>query len=72
MQEELRPYLSLPAVTEGLFSLSSMLFDVNIHPADGLAPVITFCFNYSFDLPDTLLCFDLEHGSLFSRCGMGM
>lgn len=38
-EEELRPYLSLPAVTEGLFSLSSMLFDVNIHPADGLAPV---------------------------------
>ncbi|KAJ8426309.1 hypothetical protein Cgig2_007832 [Carnegiea gigantea] len=38
-EEELRPYLSFPAVTEGLFSLSSMLFDVNIHPADGLAPV---------------------------------
>ncbi|XP_056699139.1 probable cytosolic oligopeptidase A isoform X2 [Spinacia oleracea] len=38
-EEELRPYLSLPKVTDGLFSLAKMLFDVDIHPADGQAPV---------------------------------
>ncbi|XP_058081927.1 organellar oligopeptidase A, chloroplastic/mitochondrial-like [Magnolia sinica] len=38
-EEELRPFLSLPNVMDGLFSLVKMLFDVNIEPADGLAPV---------------------------------
>jgi hypothetical protein len=39
LQEELRPYFSLPKVIEGLFSLAKALFGVVIEPADGLAPV---------------------------------
>lgn len=39
IQEELRPYFSLPKVMDGLFSLAKMLFDVIVEPADGLAPV---------------------------------
>ncbi|KAJ7556220.1 hypothetical protein O6H91_05G074800 [Diphasiastrum complanatum] len=38
-EEELRPYFSLPKVTDGLFSLASTLFGVKIEAADGLAPV---------------------------------
>ena len=38
-QEELRPYFSLPKVMDGLFSLANTLFEINIEPADGLAPV---------------------------------
>ncbi|XP_020254435.1 organellar oligopeptidase A, chloroplastic/mitochondrial-like [Asparagus officinalis] len=38
-EEELRPYFSLPKVMDGLFSLANALFDINIEPADGLAPV---------------------------------
>lgn len=37
--EELRPYFSLPNVLEGLFSLAKRLFDVDVVPADGTAPV---------------------------------
>jgi oligopeptidase A len=37
--EELRPYLPLPRVLEGLFGLAERLFDVRIAPADGEAPV---------------------------------
>lgn len=48
VQEELRPYFSLPKVMDGLFSLANMLFGVDIEPADGLAPVtfqlLHFCF----------------------------
>ncbi|KAL4854352.1 putative cytosolic oligopeptidase A [Chlorella vulgaris] len=38
-EEQLRPYFSLPFVLEGLFGLASRLFDVEIVPADGQAPV---------------------------------
>eukprot|EP00268_Persea_americana_P068603 TRINITY_DN957_c0_g1_i3.p1 TRINITY_DN957_c0_g1~~TRINITY_DN957_c0_g1_i3.p1 ORF type:complete len:828 (+),score=172.81 TRINITY_DN957_c0_g1_i3:311-2794(+) len=38
-EEELRPYFSLPKVMDGLFSLAKMLFDINVEPADGEAPV---------------------------------
>ncbi|XP_074285294.1 organellar oligopeptidase A, chloroplastic/mitochondrial-like [Silene latifolia] len=38
-EEELRPYLSLPNVMDGLFSLTKTLFDVEIIVADGEAPV---------------------------------
>lgn len=41
MQEELRPYFSLPKVMDGLFSLAKMLFDINVEPADGEAPVVS-------------------------------
>ncbi|PKA48468.1 oligopeptidase A [Apostasia shenzhenica] len=38
-EEELRPYFSLPQVMDGLFGLANKLFEINIEPADGLAPV---------------------------------
>ncbi|KAL9232061.1 hypothetical protein vseg_007208 [Gypsophila vaccaria] len=38
-EEELRPYLSLSNVMDGLFSITKMLFDVEIVAADGQAPV---------------------------------
>ncbi|XP_057781894.1 organellar oligopeptidase A, chloroplastic/mitochondrial-like [Salvia miltiorrhiza] len=38
-EEELRPYFPLPKVMEGLFNLSKKLFEVDIEPADGTAPV---------------------------------
>ncbi|PKU87781.1 oligopeptidase A [Dendrobium catenatum] len=38
-EEELRPYFSLPKVMDGLFNLANKLFEINIEPADGLAPV---------------------------------
>ncbi|XXG63604.1 hypothetical protein AAC387_Pa05g1752 [Persea americana] len=38
-EEELRPFFSLPKVMDGLFGLAKMLFDINIEPADGIAPV---------------------------------
>jgi oligopeptidase A len=37
--EELRPYFSLPRVLGGLFATAKRLFDVDIRPADGDAPV---------------------------------
>ena len=38
-QEALRPWFPLPQVLEGLFGLCNRLFDVEIHAADGDAPV---------------------------------
>ncbi|KAH6774728.1 Zincin-like metalloproteases family protein [Perilla frutescens var. frutescens] len=38
-EEELRPYFSLPKVMEGLFNLTKKLFEIDIEPADGTAPV---------------------------------
>ena len=38
-EEDLRPYFSLPRVLDGLFSLVTRLFDVEIVAADGKAPV---------------------------------
>lgn len=37
--EELRPYFALPAVLDGLFKVAKRLFDIDIVPADGEAPV---------------------------------
>ncbi|PSB00999.1 M3 family metallopeptidase [Merismopedia glauca] len=37
--EELRPYFALPQVLNGLFELAQRIFNVNITPADGQAPV---------------------------------
>ena len=39
LQEDLRPYFSLPKVMDGLFNLAKFLFGVDIEPADGLATV---------------------------------
>lgn len=53
MQEDLRPYFSLPKVMDGLFNLAKMLFGIEIEPADGLAPVVNInlsLFNHSFFL----------------------
>nr|DAD22195.1 TPA_asm: hypothetical protein HUJ06_023658 [Nelumbo nucifera] len=38
-EEELRPFFSLPKVMDGLFGLAKKLFEIEIEPADGLAPV---------------------------------
>ncbi|GAB2263067.1 hypothetical protein Droror1_Dr00004064 [Drosera rotundifolia] len=38
-EEELRPFFSLPKVIDGLFDLTKKLFDIDICPADGEAPV---------------------------------
>ena len=38
-EEELRPYFPLPRVLQGLFRLAGQLFDIDIQPADGEAPV---------------------------------
>lgn len=42
LQEELRPFFSLPKVMDGLFNLAKRLFGIIIEPADGLAPVVYF------------------------------
>ncbi|GKV44237.1 hypothetical protein SLEP1_g51435 [Rubroshorea leprosula] len=39
LQEELRPYFSLPKIMDGLFNLANTFFGIVIEPADGLAPV---------------------------------
>ncbi|KAI3962937.1 hypothetical protein MKW92_006194 [Papaver armeniacum] len=39
INEELRPYCSLPKVMDGLFSLAKTLFDIDVEAADGLTPV---------------------------------
>ena len=38
-EEELRPYFSLPAVLDGLFTLAERLFGITIKKADGKAEV---------------------------------
>jgi len=38
-EEELRPFFSLPKVMESLFALAKTLFEIDIEPVDGLAPV---------------------------------
>ncbi|KAK6144297.1 hypothetical protein DH2020_021117 [Rehmannia glutinosa] len=38
-EEELRPFFSLPKVMDSLFNLTKKLFDIDIEPADGMAPV---------------------------------
>ena len=42
LQEELRPFFSLPKVMDALFNLAKTIFGIDIEPADGLAPVIYF------------------------------
>ncbi|GAB2285483.1 hypothetical protein Dimus_019932 [Dionaea muscipula] len=55
-EEELRPFFSLPKVIDGLFDLARTLFDIDIQPADGEAPVWDidvkfFCVNNSLGTP---------------------
>lgn len=44
LQEELRPFFSLPKVMDGLFNLAKTLFGIDIEQADGLAPVLYFSY----------------------------
>ena len=57
LQEELRPYFSLPKVMDGLFSLANTLFGIEIEAADGLAPVYfsTFSFMICFIYLEVIL-----------------
>lgn len=48
LQEELRPYFSLPKVMDGLFTLVKMLFGIEIEPSDGLAPVFSIALSMLF------------------------
>ncbi|KAI3665599.1 hypothetical protein L6452_44227 [Arctium lappa] len=62
-EEELRPYFSLPKVMYGLFNLVKMLFDIDIVPADGLAPVWNtdvkfYCIKDSSGVPISYFYFD--------------
>ncbi|KAL6577427.1 hypothetical protein OROMI_011703 [Orobanche minor] len=38
-EEDLRPFFSLPKVMDGLFDLTKKLFDIDIEPSNGMAPV---------------------------------
>nr|GEV15238.1 probable cytosolic oligopeptidase A [Tanacetum cinerariifolium] len=62
-EEELRPYFSLPKVMDGLFNLVKMLFDIDVVPADGLAPVWNtdvkfYCIKDSSGTPISYFYFD--------------
>ncbi|GAB4848831.1 hypothetical protein Ancab_003625 [Ancistrocladus abbreviatus] len=62
-EEELRPYFSLPKVMDGLFSLAKKLFQIDIVPADGLAPVWNkdvkfYCIKDSSGAPIAYFYFD--------------
>ncbi|KAA8550258.1 hypothetical protein F0562_001942 [Nyssa sinensis] len=62
-EEELRPYLSLPKVLDGLFNLAKMLFDIDIDTVDGLAPVWNkdvsfYCVKNSLGSPIAYFYFD--------------
>ncbi|XP_057484174.1 organellar oligopeptidase A, chloroplastic/mitochondrial-like isoform X1 [Actinidia eriantha] len=62
-EEELRSFLSLPKVIDGLFNLSKMLFDIEIDPADGLAPVWNqdvrfYCVKHCLGIPIAYFYFD--------------
>ncbi|KAF8411324.1 hypothetical protein HHK36_003871 [Tetracentron sinense] len=62
-QEELRPFFSLPKVMDGLFTLAKMLFEIDIEPADGLAPVWNndvrfYCVKNSLGNPIAYFYFD--------------
>ncbi|KAI3712969.1 hypothetical protein L1987_71539 [Smallanthus sonchifolius] len=62
-EEELRPYFSLPKVMDGLFNLVKMLFDIDVVPADGLAPVWNsdvnfYCIKDSTGSPISYFYFD--------------
>lgn len=56
LQEELRPYFSLPRVMDGLFNLVNMLFNINVEPADGLAPVRLSSFAFPFTFVPAPVC----------------
>lgn len=78
MQEDLRPYFSLPKVMDGLFNLANMLFGIVVEPADGLALVICFTFflhavavlNYRCPYSDLLMVhfLGLEQGCEILQC----
>ncbi|XP_076896245.1 putative cytosolic oligopeptidase A [Bidens hawaiensis] len=62
-EEDLRPYFSLPKVMDGLFNLVKMLFDIDVVPADGLAPVWNsdvkfYCIKDSTGAPISYFYFD--------------
>ncbi|KAJ9564447.1 hypothetical protein OSB04_000413 [Centaurea solstitialis] len=62
-EEELRPYFSLPNIMDGLFNLLKMLFDIDVVPADGLAPVWNndvkfYCIKDSSGAPISYFYFD--------------
>ncbi|KAL8197976.1 hypothetical protein R6Q57_030003 [Mikania cordata] len=62
-EEELRPYFSLPKVMDGLFNLVKMLFDIDVVPADGFAPVWNsdvkfYCIKDSTGAPISYFYFD--------------
>ncbi|KAK9279772.1 hypothetical protein L1049_013454 [Liquidambar formosana] len=62
-EEELRPFFSLPKVIDGLFNLAKMLFEIDIDPADGLAPVWNndvrfYCVKDSSGIPVAYFYFD--------------
>ncbi|KAF9609655.1 hypothetical protein IFM89_017834 [Coptis chinensis] len=62
-QEELRPFFSLPKVMDGLFNLAKTLFEIDIEPADGLAPVWNkdvrfYCVKDSLGSPIAYFYFD--------------
>ncbi|RVX20062.1 putative cytosolic oligopeptidase A [Vitis vinifera] len=61
--EELRPFFSLPKVINGLFNLAKMLFEIDVEPADGLAPVWNndvkfYCVKDSLGIPIAYFYFD--------------
>ncbi|KAJ9699379.1 hypothetical protein PVL29_008128 [Vitis rotundifolia] len=62
-EEELRPFFSLPKVINGLFNLAKMLFEIDVEPADGLAPVWNedvkfYCVKDSLGIPIAYFYFD--------------
>nr|XP_023876188.1 organellar oligopeptidase A, chloroplastic/mitochondrial-like [Quercus suber]POE81534.1 putative cytosolic oligopeptidase a [Quercus suber] len=72
-EEELRPFLSLPNVIDGLFSLAKMLFAIDIDPADGLAPVWNedvklYCVKDSDGAPMAYFYFD-PYSRPSEKCG---
>ncbi|KAK7843841.1 organellar oligopeptidase a, partial [Quercus suber] len=71
--KELRPFLSLPNVIDGLFSLAKMLFAIDIDPADGLAPVWNedvklYCVKDSDGAPMAYFYFD-PYSRPSEKCG---
>ncbi|XP_039036513.1 probable cytosolic oligopeptidase A [Hibiscus syriacus] len=62
-EEELRPYFSFSKVMGGLFNLAKILFEIDIEPADGLAPVWNndvrfYCVKDSLGSPIAYFYFD--------------
>lgn len=70
LQEELRPYFSLPKVMDGLFNLVKMLFGIDVEAADGLAPVrynLNSKLSISFIIWDFVSFYSLQESQLEQR-----